>query len=406
MTTNRFESIDPVDIGAQLMHFRKARGLKQQDAADVLGVARTTIVAMEKGERRPKPEELMKLANLYGRQVGDFLRPQTDPSPEPFVVQFRSAKRGASDDDDAINRDIAAFQELCENYLELERLTSSPMTQRYPGEYEINGIDPEHAAEEVAAAERNRLGLGDAPIGNIWSVLESDVGLRVFMIEFESRNTAGLFVHTAALGGCIAVNAKHPEERRRLSLAHEYGHFLTNRHRPDVSRLSSYRRAPDSERFADAFARYFLMPPSGIVRRFNSHSRARQGSITTADVVELSHQYGVSFQAMILWLQELKLVRSTTWDRLKDAGFKIGEAKRALELEDLPQRRHQLPYRYRSLAVQAYLSEELSEGQLADYLRTDRVAARRTVSEFEGTQFFDDGEILQLSLDFGAALRQ
>lgn len=406
MTTSRFESIDPVDIGARLVHFRKARGLRQQDAADVLNVARTTIVAMEKGERRPGPGELIHLASLYGRQVGDVLRPQPDPSPEPFIVQFRSARRGTADDSDAIDRDIATFQELCENYLELERLTSSPMPRRYPEEYDISGIDPVHAAEEVAAAERNRLGLGDAPIGNIWSVLESDVGLRVFMIEFESRNTAGLFVYSDSLGGCVAVNAKHPEERRRWSLAHEYGHFLTNRYCPDVSRLKSSRRIPESERFADMFARYFLMPPGGIIRRFNSHSRARQGSITTADVVELSHQYGVSFQAMILWLQELKLVRSTAWDRIKDAGFKVGEAKRALEQEGLPQRSHQLPYRYRSLAVQAYLSGELSEGQLAHYLRTDRVAARQTVSELEGTQFYDDGEILQLSLDFGAALRQ
>ena len=39
-----------------------------------------------------------------------------------------------------------------------------------------------------------------------------------------------------------------------------------------------------------------------------------------------------------------------------------------------------LPIRYRYLAVEAFERGELSEGQLARFLRTDRVGARRMVS--------------------------
>jgi Zn-dependent peptidase ImmA (M78 family)/transcriptional regulator with XRE-family HTH domain len=407
VTDHVFDSIDARLLGTRLAQFRKARGLSQKDAADVLGVARTTVVAMEKGERRPRPQELVELAQLYGRQVGDFLRPQARSTPEPFVVQFRAARQyqrvGA---DKAIDRDIQTFQELCENYLELERLTDSPMVRWYPDVYDTAEAAPERAAEEVAASERNRLGLGDGPISNIWSLLESDVGIRVFAIDFESSYTAGLFVFNEDLGACIAVNARHPEERRRWSAAHEYGHFLTNRYRPDVSVMRTYRRVPESERFADSFARHFLMPSSGLIRRFNAKKRANNGTVTPAQILELSHQYSVSFQAMVLWLEQLRLVQPETWDRLKERGFKPTEAKRKLGLPPEPRRLQALPMRYKTLAVQAYRSEQLSEGQLARFLHTDRVGARQIVEEIEGTSYFDDGEVRQLALDFETALTQ
>lgn len=407
MDGDRLQSISPDDIGARLADFRKQRGLSQQDAADVLGVARTTVTAMEKGERRPRPQELIELARLYGRQVGDFLRPQPSRAAEPFVVQFRSAKRSQRDlDDAAIDRDIQTFQELCEDYLELERLTDSGMGRWYPDEYDTSGTDPESAAQEIAASERNRLGLGDGPIGDIWSLLESDVGIRVFAIDFESSNTAGLFVFTEELGACIAVNARHPEERRRWSAAHEYAHFLTNRFRPDVSVMRTYRRVPDSERLADAFARHFLMPSSGLMRRFNAKKRDNNGTVTPAQILELCYQYCVSFQSMVLWLEQLKLVKPDTWDKLKDRGFRPSEARKKLGLTAEPKRLQALPIRYKALAVRAYRSEQLSEGQLARLLRTDRVGAREIVEEIEGTSYFDDGEVRQLALDFDTALTQ
>jgi transcriptional regulator with XRE-family HTH domain len=67
-------SIDPVVLGERLADARRARQLTQQQTADELGVARTAITAMENGERRPQAVELVKLARLYGRSVGVFVR--------------------------------------------------------------------------------------------------------------------------------------------------------------------------------------------------------------------------------------------------------------------------------------------------------------------------------------------
>jgi transcriptional regulator with XRE-family HTH domain len=90
------DTIDPAVVGERLAEARRARHLTQQHVADELDVARTTSVAMEKGERRPRPGELLHLARLYGRQVSDFVRPRPSQVEGGFVVQFRAA-RGPTD---------------------------------------------------------------------------------------------------------------------------------------------------------------------------------------------------------------------------------------------------------------------------------------------------------------------
>jgi transcriptional regulator with XRE-family HTH domain len=81
-------TIDPELLGDRLAGARRARRLTQQQAADELGVARTTITAMETGKRRPRASELVKLAQLYARPVGYFIRaeatlPVLSLEPEP-----------------------------------------------------------------------------------------------------------------------------------------------------------------------------------------------------------------------------------------------------------------------------------------------------------------------------------
>ena len=65
MQQHVLETIDPRGLGQRLQEARKARGITQQDVADSLSVARTTITALEKGERRIRPDELIQLAKLY-----------------------------------------------------------------------------------------------------------------------------------------------------------------------------------------------------------------------------------------------------------------------------------------------------------------------------------------------------
>ena len=335
MPQHEAEAIAPRVLGRRLQEARKARGLTQQEAAASLAVARTTITALEKGDRQTRPDEIIRLASLYGRRVSDLVGPK-DPIAD-FAAQFRTAAVRAATDDlqEEMRQALREFQDLCEDYLYLEQLSGVALGPTYPPQYPTTGTTPEQAAQDVASFERNRLGLGDGPVLRLRETLEQDVGLRVFSIALPSR-VAGLFAYTDELGGCIAVNARHPEERRRWSLAHEYAHFLTSRYQSEISLLGSYRRVPATERFADTFARCLLMPEPGLRRRFNELSRAGGGNVTAADVCQVAHYYFVSVEAMMLRLEELTVLPGGTWERLRDRGFKAREAQEHLGCHPIP----------------------------------------------------------------------
>ena len=334
--------------------------------------------------------------------MSEFVGPK-DPIAD-FAVQFRRAAVGAGPGADAETSEaVEEFRRLCEDYLYLEGLSGVPLRRNYPPQYSTAGTTPEGAAADVASSERNRLGLGDGPLLPLRDTLESDLGLRVFVIDLPSR-VAGLFSYTEELGGCIAVNARHPAERRRWSMAHEYGHFLTNRFQSEVSLLGSQRRVPPTERFADAFARCLLMPAPGLRRRFNELSRAVDGKVTAAEVCRVAHQYVVSVEAMMLRLEELRVLPGGTWDRLRDRGFKVREAQDMLGLAPHPSNDQLLPLRYQYLAARASEEGEVTEGQLARLLRVDRVLARRAVQRLtHPLHLLDGGEVTSLPVDLSSS---
>lgn len=369
---------DPQEIGKRLQEARAACGKTQQEVAGFLGVARTTITAIEKGERRIQAGELVRLAGLYGRSLGELLRPG-----EP-VEAFTDSLRSSLPPDPTLPAEIEPalleLQRLCEDYIELERLRRAPLPRRYPGLYETRGITPLLAAEDIATAERNRLGLGDGPIPDLRDFLETDVGLRVFYIDLPSQVNA-LYVFADSLGACVAANRRHSEARRRLAILHEYGHFLTQRFRAEVTLWGPHERQPKQERLADTFSRAFLIPAAGLRRRFHEIYRSREGTLTPTDIYRLAHFYFVPVEAMILRLQDLKLLPARTWSHLQhsDLTFQGGRAGEPRSSHD-----DIVPLRYLFLAVEAFEQGDLSEGQLTRLLRVGRVEARRLVERYSG----------------------
>jgi len=404
MKTKDAMPIDPQILGDRLQEARKARRMTQQQAADEMGMTRTTIVAIEKGERHVQDLELVRLAALYGREVNDLLRRQDIT--QSFAVQFRAVQvRDRSVNIDEQEQQVIELQRLCEDYFELERLCAAPLPRRYPPEYSIDGGRPEQTAEDVASAERNRLGLGDGPALHLREVLENDIGLRIFYMAMPSR-VAGMFGYTTELGGCIAINAKHPDERQRWSLAHEYAHFLASRYRPDITIFFVYQRVPAQERFADAFARCFLMPAAGLSRRLGALRGEKRAGVTMADLLTLADLYQVSFEAVIGRLEELRLIAIGTGDRLRAQGFKVREAQAMLGLSGGPTGSNDLlPARYQYLAVQAYENDLLTEGQFARMLRTDRLGAREAVLRLKWRPAVAEaGEVGALAIDFSTPI--
>lgn len=397
-----FKELDPEILGFHLQTVRKARGLTQQEVADRLNIARTTLTAIEKGERIIRADELFMLAQLYQEPVNRLLRLVSSPreaASEPFLVQFRKAL--SQTENPEIENVIREFQKICEDYLYLENLTNSPLRKKYPPQEEIGPLDPVKRAEDIAIAERNRLGLGDNPVGEIKKILENEVGIRIFAMPLPSK-IAGLFAYTEQLGACMATNSRHPQDRQLMTLMHEYAHFLTSRTKADMVVLQVYRRVPASERFADAFARFFLMPASSLQRRFHEIKKLKNGSITPADLLELADMYSISFQALLLRLEEIQLLPGRTWDKLVHTrGFQVREAQHLLGIA--PKGRSssiELPYRFKALAITAWNGDQLSEGELTQILRTDRVRVREIIERFiDRNEVSNQGEESSITFD-------
>jgi Zn-dependent peptidase ImmA (M78 family)/DNA-binding XRE family transcriptional regulator len=378
MINNILENIDMRQLGKLLQQARKQRGMTQEDSAKLIDASRTTMIAIEKGDRRLKPGELIKLARAYGKSVSDFVRQR--PVVEAFDVQFRAMYRRNGEEEEQIKPCIFQLEELCQNYLELEQIMKSPLPRNYPPEYVVGGMPIEATAEAIANQERQRLGLGDSPIGMLRDILEISVGLRIFYLPMPGKYSE-IYSYNEKLGGCIGINAFHPEERRRWSLAHGYLHFLAHRYKAvfDFENLQSqYQRMPESEQLAEAFSKYFLMPTSSLLRQFNERCQANQGGkFTTTDLFTLAHYYGVSVIAMTLRLEEMQLLPHGTWDNLKSRGLKIRKTQQDLNLEQLPQRSDLNPVHYQYLAIEALDQGLITEGQFAKFLSVNRLEARR-----------------------------
>ncbi len=402
ITKDALNNVDLQQLGARLQKARKRQRLTQADAAKILDLSRTTMTAIEKGERKIKSSELIKLADAYGRTVSDFVHNR--PNIDIGQVQFRSALTKTEDDLRRISPVTDTLLELATNYLELEIMLDDQLINNYPFPFQYsNRLRTAQAAESLAIAERNRLGLGDAPIPILRDLLEKDVGMRIFYLELQPSNIfSEIYFYTPQLGGCIAINKLHDgpghKGRCRWSLAHAYAHFLAHRMKPTISFQGTYPRKPESERFADLFAAYFLMPTSGLSQRFSALHQA-QSKITPADLVKLAYYYGVSFQALLLRLEDMRLIPSGVWNKLQQRKFYVKEAAQKLNLELYPEPTQKLPDRYIKLAVQAYEDELITEGELAHYLQVDRLAVREVLFSHEReseTDYTIDEDVMEL----------
>ncbi len=373
-----YERIDLHTLAERLVAARKAAKITQEAAAEYLGLSRPTFIAIEKGTRRPKPQELLKLAELYKESVNRLLREEKLPS--NTRPHMRSLLEASAEGQVEVEAATAKLINFVDDYQYLQQLVGEHPSGTFPPPLRIQHGSLERFAEFAAQEERERLNLGvHQPILMLRKVLE-EAGLHVFFDKLHS-SLAGLYLFVEDFGYCILVNRSHPRERRRWTVAHEYGHFLTDRDSPGIDYVKPMQRKPESERFADLFAAAFLMPDVGVRRRFYEDVD-RKGDFKVADVCRMADYYAVSMVAMTRRLESMGLIPKGSWDAInssrvppttlqREAGVQPSQDLESLDL---------YPKRYKLLAVQAYNRELLSEGELARLLRTPRIRAREIVA--------------------------
>jgi Zn-dependent peptidase ImmA (M78 family)/DNA-binding XRE family transcriptional regulator len=379
------EQIMPVEAGERLRIAREGAKITQAAAASAIGVARTTIVAIEQGERRARINELQQLAKLYGTSVNALLRQ------ESVHVDLAPRFRKVVGSDDAAADAAELMAELAKAEVELENLLGVKRVRNYPPERPLLKGDVRTQAEQDATELRQRLGLGIGPVSDIVTLLEMELGVRVYIRRFDGR-ISGVFAYDDTLGPCILLNANHPRERRTQSAGHETGHFISTRRQPEILHHDEAENSRE-ERYANAFARAFLTPARAVMQKFQEVT-AGSDRLTRRHVIVLAHFFGVSREAMVRRLEELDSVKPGTWDWFQANGGITDEQSRQV-LGDLSPRDgykaeadRPTTLRLNLLASEAYRQGLLSEGQLARLLHLDRIELREILGsqELEGSE--------------------
>ncbi|MFB6458592.1 ImmA/IrrE family metallo-endopeptidase [Bradyrhizobium tunisiense] len=386
------ETMSLTEVGERLREARERVKLKQADAAESVGLSRTTLVAIEQGQRRVRINELRDLANLYKMSINELMRQEAIHA--NFTPKFRKLFQ---QEDDAVELAVKQLEGLAKAEAELERLLGIQPPRNYPPERPILPGDVRAQAEQDALELRQRLGLGLGPISDIVTLLELELGVRVYIRRIDG-GISGLFAYDDALGACILLNGNHPRDRRAQTAAHELGHLVSTRREPEVLEEGVTENSRE-ERYANTFGRAFMTPARAVMQKLKEVTLGSE-KLTRRHVIVLAHFFGVSREAIVRRLEELKLAKPGTWDWFQANGNitdqQAAQVLGELNSADIHRADADRPTTLRLglLAGEAWRRGILSEGQLARMLHLDRVELRRMFDglEIEGSE--SDGALM------------
>ncbi|MEO1039521.1 MAG: XRE family transcriptional regulator [Pseudomonadota bacterium] len=380
----KVQEVSPIELGKRLRISRDAARITQIEAAEAIDVSRPTIAAIEKGERRLRVTELQLLAKLYSVSVNSLLRREAVYS--DLLPRFRKLNES---ENETVLEAVRLLNRLVSAEVELENALGVPRVNRYPIERPLKSGNVVAQAKEHAASLRAELGIGPGPVGNIFRLLEEQLGIRVYQRRLRSSpKVSGLFSYDTAMGACILINADHPLPRRTLTAAHELGHFIGTRQAPEVLELGE-RFLSREEKYANAFSYAFLTPEDDLRSKFGELTRGAS-KLTRRHIILLSHHFGVSREAMIRRLEELQLAPTGTWAWFVSNGqITDAQAREVLGADfdtnddakldaDNP-----FPMRVGLMAYEAWQRELISEGQVARMFDVNRIDIRKYFDQLQ-----------------------
>jgi Zn-dependent peptidase ImmA (M78 family)/transcriptional regulator with XRE-family HTH domain len=386
---------EAVRLGSRLRDAREQRGLSQQAVAEALGLPRTAVTNIEAGNRSLSTSEPTRFANLYNHPVASFLEGEQAAADDASVILLHALQQAGHEP--KLGEAIDHVLGLCHEGAVLRTLLDHSIEEP-PPDYGRRVASAGHAIRQgdaVAQDERRRLGLGNAPIGDIAGLVGGQ-GIWTAACELPD-DMSGLFAHDRRMGLAIIVNAAHSPVRRRFSYAHEYAHALFDRAEP--YRLTRRANAEEMvEKRANAFAASFLMPKDGIedqLRRLDKGRPSRQAqiiydvagdvpseteirprtgsqTITWQDIWSIARHFGVGYESVVWRLRNLNHIGPAEIEALfaqKDKRLRLADILKIRSDECLPppdDREQELRNQIVGLAIEAFRREEISQGRLRE----------------------------------------
>jgi Zn-dependent peptidase ImmA (M78 family) len=331
-------------LGTKLRIERENLGLTQGDLAKAVGLSSEFISLLELGKRKPSLESLKSISTYLKRDVAYFLE-EKETAFEQLIRQ-KTLTPGAK-------KGLKKFKKYCDDYLGLEELLGRRLA--------LAPFYSHTLPEGLALEERRRLGLGDAPIRNIFLLVELN-GMRIFRHAFDPNDKiAGMFIYFEVKEAAFAViNSNQSLGSQAFTVAHEYYHFLRDRFsepiidNPDVFVEDYVSLYHPREKYAQIFARRFLMPPTKV--RAVIEKDVRSNKLNYEDIIYLKRYFGVNTIAMLQTLRDLDYLSYYQFRELQDmdhAGYERALFGKPVQEEQIPKKKTMPSDRFKSLAVLA-----------------------------------------------------
>jgi Zn-dependent peptidase ImmA (M78 family)/transcriptional regulator with XRE-family HTH domain len=387
-------TITQQELGKRLKQARDTCGFSQQDVATYTELPRTAIAQIEGGNRAVSSIELDKLSRLYKRLMSDFFADTFEE--DPTHVLLRALDDGDFGEGGVDRQFLLQCAKLCREITILEKLLDLPVSPIVPVSYSLeppsNRWDAVQQGIYAADQERKRLGLGANAIADLADLIRRQ-GVRVAEHHLPP-NFSGVFFHGKEIGFVMIVNSDHVISRRSFTYAHEYCHVLTDRSRSSLISHSSNRDELIEVR-ANAFAPHFLMPEGGVREFLHNLGKAEQlrqvfevfdgqqqvaaqrrtpSKIQSIDVhhaVLLAYNFGLSYEATLYQLLNLKLITKDRLEELRSQSHRVPHIEHIFNLQCLRRRTGtgMLTDQLMELAFEAYERDVISKRKLFELAR-------------------------------------
>lgn len=225
-----------------------------------------------------------------------------------------------------------------------------------------------NTAKNRANEFRNKLGLGDEPISNIFNLLESQ-GIYLFRRPLEG-NASAMFMKSKD-SHLVIINSNKTLGHQYFSAAHELSHFLYDTHiLGGICAVNKLNQDMEIEKLADYFASHLLMPEEGILKHLLKRTNDGKRNISLSDIIYLQQYFKVSWSAMLIRLLNLNQISKSEYDYYKNNIRITREATRLgysvdLYISDSSSSNSQI---YIEKAMYAYEHDEISENKLNEFL--------------------------------------
>lgn len=239
-------------------------------------------------------------------------------------------------------------------------------------------------AKDLAEKIRRNLKLGNAPIKDIFNLLE---GQRIFVVRMpiNGDGLSGAFYYDKKKKNAqILVNSNRSKGHQIFTAAHEFCHYLLDKDEQIIIEHDNQKKSPIEKR-ADAFAANFLLPEEGI-RFYIQKVLNKTKKLDDNDLVRIQNEFKISWSFLIYRLHNL--------DYIFDGGLnaKLDNIKQlnslavqfGFEPEFSEQNgKYELPSEYFRLALSAYFDKKISLNRLSDLLRQSQEETEELIAKIK-----------------------